>query len=264
MLALVCLWPAVQLLLLGSLSQDRAQELLYDDFRTAVASGTAPLGPVTPVGTPVALVTAPSIDLEQVVVEGSASGDTLVGPGHLRSTVLPGQEGTSVVLGRATTYGSPFADLTDLRVGDPIDVVVAQGTTRFTVLGVRRTGDPYPQPRPEGAARLTLVTAEGAGRLAALRPSQAVYVDAEAAEALPAPPGLPTAVPEAEEVMAGDPAALPLLALCLALLLALTLAVVAARQRWSTAVVWVLACPLALALSWAATDVVMRLLPNVM
>ena len=62
--------------------------------------------------------------------------------------------------------------------------------------------------------------------------------------------------------MARDGGALPLLALCLALLLALTLGVVAAAQRWSTALVWVVACPLALALSWMTTDVVMRLLPN--
>ena len=62
--------------------------------------------------------------------------------------------------------------------------------------------------------------------------------------------------------MATDPGALPLLALCLALLLALTLGVVAARQRWSAALVWVVASPLVIALAWATTDVVMRLLPN--
>jgi sortase A len=42
------------------------------------------------------------------VVEGTASSDLLDGPGHLRSTVLPGQVGTSVVMGRAKTYGAPF------------------------------------------------------------------------------------------------------------------------------------------------------------
>ncbi len=42
----------------------------------------------------------------------------------------------------------------------------------------------------------------------------------------------------------------------------MTLGVVAARQRWSTVLVWVVASPLVLALSWASTDVVMRLLPN--
>lgn len=262
MIAIVCLWMAAQLLFLGGISQHRAQDLLYDEFRTDLAGATAPLGPVVPVGDPVALLTIPQIGLEQVVVEGTASGDTLVGPGHRRDTPLPGQAGTSVVYGRAATYGGPFADLTDLQVGDTFHVVVAQGERTFTVIGVRRAGDPLPQPAAEGAARLTLVTAEGSGRFGAISPDSAVYVDAEAKKAFPAPPGRPTAVPESEKAMAADRGALPLLALCLAVLLALTLGVVAARQRWSTVLVWVIASPLVIALSWASTDVVMRLLPN--
>ena len=51
----------------------------------------------------------------------------LAGPGHLRKTVLPGQVGTSVVYGRAATYGGPFGELDQLRVGDEIKVVMAQG-----------------------------------------------------------------------------------------------------------------------------------------
>ena len=262
MIAIVCLWMVAQLLFLGSISQHRAQDLLYHELRGDLAGATAPVGPVVPVGDPVALLTIPSIGLEQVVVEGTASGDLLAGPGHRRDTVLPGQAGTSVVYGRAATYGAPFADLTDLSAGDEIDVVGAQGSTTYTVLGVRRAGDPLPQPVAEGAGRLTLVTAEGSGRLGAITPESAVYVDADATKAFPAPPGRPGAVPDSEKAMAADDGALPLLALCLALLLALTLGVVAARQRWSTVLVWVLASPLAIALSWASTDVVMRLLPN--
>lgn len=262
MLAIVSLWMAAQALFLGSLSEHRAQELLYDQFRTELAGATAPLGPVVPVGDPVAVLTIPSIAVQQVVVEGTASGDTLAGPGHRRDTVLPGQAGTAVVYGRAASYGAPFRDLGDLSAGDEIEVVMAQGELTFTVDGVRRAGDPLPQPAPEGAARLTLVSAEGAGRLAALAPRQTIYVDATAPKAFPAPPGRPSAVPESEQAMAADPGALPLLALCLALLVALTLGVIAARQRWSAALVWVVASPLAIALSWASTDVVMRLLPN--
>ncbi|ABL80442.1 MULTISPECIES: class E sortase [unclassified Nocardioides] len=262
MIAIVCLWVAAQLLFLGSISQNRAQDLLYDELRADLAAATAPLGPVVPVGDPVALLTIPSIGVEQVVVEGTASGDLLDGPGHRRDTVLPGQVGTSVVYGRAATYGAPFADLPDLRAGDEVEVTGAQGRTTYTVLGVRRAGDPLPQPVADGSARLTLVTAEGSGRLGAITPESVVYVDADATKAFPAPPGRPGAVPDSEKAMAADDGALPLLALCLALLLALTLGVVAARQRWSTALVWVVASPLAIALSWAATDVVMRLLPN--
>jgi sortase A len=262
MIAIVCLWAAVQLLFLSSISENRAQDLLYNQFRGELAGATAPVGPIVPPGDPVALLTSPSIGLEQVVVEGTASGDLLKGPGHRRDTALPGQVGTSVVYGRATTYGGPFGELTELRAGDKIEVDVGQGHKVFRVSGVRRAGDPLPQPPVEGAARLTLVTAEGSGRLDALAPQSVVYVDADAKKGYAAPAGRAPAVPESEQSMARDTSALPLLALCLALLLALTLGVIAVRQRWSTALVWVVAAPLVIALSWATTDVVMRLLPN--
>ena len=264
MLALVSAWVLAQVLLLGGLAQQRDQARLYDDLREQLASATAPIGPVTPLGDPVALLTIPSLGVEQVVVEGTASGDLLAGPGHQRNTVLPGQLGTSVVMGRAASYGGPFGDIGSLRPGAAVEVVTAQGRQEFSVIGVRRAGDPLPQPRPDGAARLVLVSAEGSGRLSAVAPSEVVYVDTEAAEAFPAPAGLPTAVPEPEQAMATEPGALPLLALCLALLLALTSGVIAARQRWSAGLVWVVATPVVLALAWVTTDVVMRLLPNLL
>lgn len=264
MCALLAAWMLAQMLFLGGLGQQRAQAGLYDTFRRELASATAPVGPVTPVGDPVALLTIPHLGLEQVVVEGTASGDLLAGPGHQRNTVLPGQLGTAVVMGRATTYGGPFGAIADLRPQDRIQVVTAQGRKEFTVLGVRRAGDPLPQPRPDGAARLVLVTAEGSGRLSALTPGEVVYIDAQARKAFPAPAGLPPAIPDPEQAMAHEPGALPLLALCLGLLLAMTLGVIAARQRWSAALVWVVTTPVVIAIAWVTTDVVMRLLPNLL
>jgi sortase A len=264
MIALVCLWVAGQMLWFGGISESRSQQVLYGRFRTELASATAPLGPVTPPGDPVALMTIPKIGVQQVVVEGTASGDLLAGPGHLRDTVLPGQAGTSVVFGRAATYGAPFRRIADLEPGDPISVVMSQGQRMFTVTGVRRAGDPLPQPPAAGTARLTLVSAEGSGRFGDIAPGQAVYVDATAKKGFPAPAGLPTAVPAPEAVLAGDRGALPMLALCLALLLALTVGIGSARQRWSAIRVWVVACAPAIALAWFTTDMVVRLLPNLM
>ena len=262
MIAIVSLWVVVQMLVLSPVSQSRAQDLLYRDLRGDLAAATAPVGPTVPAGDPVALLRIPRLGLEQVVVEGTASGDLLAGPGHRRDTPLPGQVGTSVVYGRATTYGGPFGDLTKLEAGDAIKVVVGQGEKTFHVIDVRRGGDPLPRPAADGTARLTLLTAEGEGRLGALAPQSVVYVDAEAKGGFPAPAGRASAVPDSEQPMARDTSALPLLALDLALLVAVTLGVIAARQRWSTALVWVVATPVVLALSWASTDVVMRLLPN--
>lgn len=262
MVALVCLWVAAQLLVLGGLAQSRDQQLLYTEFRTQLAAATAPIGPVVPAGDPVALIQIPRLGVQQVVVEGTATGDTLAGPGHLRDTPLPGQAGTSVVFGRAATYGAPFRDLIQLAKGDRIMVVMAQGQVPFTVRDVRRAGDPLPQPLAVGRARLTLVTAVGTGRFGAVTPHEAVYVDAEAKKSFPAPAGRPTAVPASELVLATDQGALPALVLCLALLLALTLAIVAARRRWSAVLVWLVAAPCAMALAWLTTDTVMRLMPN--
>jgi sortase A len=264
MIALVCLWVAGQLLWFGGISESRAQQLLYQQFRGELAAETAPVGPVTPPGDPVALITIPQLGVQQVVVEGTASGDLLAGPGHLRDTVLPGQVGTSVVFGRAATYGAPFRRIAELQKGDRISVVMGQGQRIFRVIGVRRAGDPLPQPPATGTARLTLVSAEGSGTFGDIAPGQAVYVDATAKKGFPAPAGLPTAVPAPETVLAGDRGALPMLVLCLALLLALTLGVVSARQRWPSIRVWVVASAPVIALAWFTTDVVMRLLPNLM
>ena len=60
MVAIVCLWVAVQLLFLSSVSQTRAQDLLYDSFRHDLGGATAPVGPTVPVGDPVAALSIPS------------------------------------------------------------------------------------------------------------------------------------------------------------------------------------------------------------
>ena len=86
-------WALAQMLVLGAVAQERAQATLYDDFRGQLAAATAPTGPVVEVGKPVALLRVPRVGIEQVVVEGTASGDLLRGPGHQRNTVLPGQVG---------------------------------------------------------------------------------------------------------------------------------------------------------------------------
>lgn len=266
MLCLVAGWMLAQMLYLGGIAQDRAQDDLYAQFRGELAAATAPIGPVTEVGAPVAMLSIPHIGVEQVVVEGTASGDLLDGPGHLRNTVLPGQLGTSAVFGRASTYGAPFARIGELVRGDLITVTTAQGTQRFSVLGVRRAGDPLPQPRPDNAARLVLVSGEASGaRLPSLSPGRVVYVDAEAKKAFDTPAGLPRVVPDPEQAMGTEAGAvMPLLTLCLGLLLALTFGVIAARQRFGAALVWVVTTPVVIAVAWLTTDVVMRLLPNLM
>lgn len=264
-LAVLAVWLVAQLTVLGGLSEHRAQVTLYGQLRGELASATAPTGGVIPPGAPVALVVIPSLGVEHVVVEGTASGDLLSGPGHRRDTVLPGQEGTAVLYGRAHTFGAPFANVADLRSGQEVVVRTAQGRSTYRVTGVRRAGDPLPAPLAPGHGRLTLVTGDGSGRLAALTAGSTVYVDATlVGKPFAAPPGRLTAVPAAEHAMGVDTSSLPLLVVCLAALGAVVAAAVMTRRRWHGAVVWLVTVPVVVALAWATTDVAVRLLPNLL
>ena len=264
-LSLVCLWVLLQTLLLGGLSEHRAQVEAYGRLRTQLAAATAPPGGVIQPGAPVALLRIPALHRELVVLEGTASGDLVAGPGHRRDTPLPGQQGVSLVYGKARTYGAPFAGLTTLRPGARIVARTGQGRAVFVVDRVRRAGDPVPAPPPGAGARLTLVTAESAGVLAPVSAGQVVYVDATMQGAgFVAPAGRLTAVPASEHALGVDTAALPLLVVALAAVLALVVGAVLARQRWSAALVWLISVPLGVAAAWSATDVAVRLLPNLL
>lgn len=263
--SIVCAWLVLQLLVLGGLSHDRAQTVLYEQFRENLAAATAPVGGVIEPGTPVATLVVGSLGIDQVVTEGTTSSQTLKAPGHRRDTVLPGQPGTAVVYGRASTYGAPFAEVSSLRPGDRISTVTGQGKSDYEVTGVRRAGDPLPQPLKAGAGRLTLVGAEGQGRLAALSPGTVVYADADLVSK-PFEPGaarLPT-VSEAEQPMGRDTGVLPLLTLVLAGLALAVVVATFARPRLGNARTWVLMVPPVVALAWLTTDLSMGLLPNLM
>lgn len=270
-IAIICAWVILQMLVFGNISEARSQHLLYSQFRSELAQETAPMGALDynnkPVveGSPVALLSIPTLGIDDmVVVDGTASGDLLNGPGHRRDTPDPGEAGVSMVMGRATTYGAPFKSITSLKPGARIEVISAQGTTTYTVRDVRRAGDPIPpQPTGKSPGRLILATAGSSGFLSALRPSKAVFVDADTSKAFPAGPVFP-AVSNAEQLMQRDTTALPLLVLLLAIVAGLVLAVSIARRHIRATLVWLVAAPVAMALAWAVTDQVMRLLPNLM
>lgn len=267
-LALLSLTLLLHLLVLSGVSHARDQAVLYDAFRADVAGGFVSVGPTAEVGSPVALLTIPAIDVSQVVVEGTASGDLRAGPGHRRDTVLPGQVGVSVVQGRAVTFGGPFARLDELAVGDTVEVVGAQGRQRLAVTGLRRAGDPLPGPLADGEARLTLVTAATDTALGRLSTGEVLYVDTSTVpvdgEGFAAPGGVPSAVPEGEKPQRVDTAALPLLGLQLGGLCAAVVGIALLRRRVPGALVWAVSSPVVLALSWATADSASRLLPNLL
>jgi LPXTG-site transpeptidase (sortase) family protein len=78
-------------------------------------------------GSLIARLQAPSIDLDQYVVQGTTTGDLEKGPGHVAATAVPGQAGNIVIAGHRTTYGAPFGRLDALRPGDPITLTTTSG-----------------------------------------------------------------------------------------------------------------------------------------
>jgi hypothetical protein len=196
-------------------------------------------------------------------LEGTTSGVLFDGPGHRRDTPLPGQIGTSVVFGRRAAFGGPFSDVAELRPDDVITVTTGQGAFQYKVLDVRHEGDPIPAPPAAGAARLLLVTADGAAFL----PSGVVRVDAELVGSPVVGPArliTPAALPAAERIMGGDTSTLWVLALWLQALIILSVGAVWAWHRWGRAQAWIVFLPLLLLVGLSASDEVARLLPNLL
>jgi len=254
--------------LFSSLHYDKAQLNAYDTLRVELATGTAPNGPTVPnnpaqllpMGAPVAVLSIPAIGLRTVILQGTTGSVLEGGPGHLRDTVMPGQAGISVILGRQSAYGGPFGGLAGLVPGDSIKVVTGQTVAAYTVIDLRRAGDPLPPALASGSGRMILVTADGTP----LEPSGILYVDADETSKPQPSPGvvLPAFIAPAENAMATDPQAwLPIVLWGqLLVLIAFTLSWLwTAWGKWQT---WIIAVPAVGFLVLSIADQATRLLPN--
>ena len=259
----------LQLLIFGSLQQSSAQERSFDRFRSQLANGVAPVGPtdnqnrVLAPGAPVAYLEIPEIGVRQVVGEGTTPGTLFSGPGHRRDTVLPGQVGVSVMMARRAAFGGPFAKIDQLEAGDKITATTGQGVFEYEVIGVRREGDPVPDPPGAGSARLLLATADGRPYL----PAGVLRVDAEMTGApVVGASRLVTAatLPASEQFMGIDTSTLWALVLWLQVLILLSLGAVWAWHRWGHAQAWIVFLPPLLLVGLATSGEVARLLPNLL
>jgi LPXTG-site transpeptidase (sortase) family protein len=255
-IALLTLGFFVYLYGLSGLSEQRAQSVLYKTFAGELGQATAPTGASTD-GAPVAILAIPRLGLaDLVVVEGTSSGDLTHGPGHLRSSVLPGQAGVSVVYGRVLTYGDPFAHLMRLQRGDKITVTTGQGISTYTVESFGTNAVPPPDPT---ANRLVLETADSA-----IFPSRnsAVEVSADLSSAVqPTPASRPSIAANENALTGAGDAVVPAVFWAQALVLVLLGGVFAAR-RWSARPALLCAAPAAFALAWAVYENLSLLLPN--
>jgi sortase A len=233
-------------LTITGLVEQGAQAGLLKQFQQAVPTTTLDAPSSSPAeGSPVALLIIPSIDVSQVVIQGTTPSDLKSGPGHLMNTPLPGEAGNVVIVGRRTTYGGPFARLDELTKGDVIRVATGRGAVVYVVSAVEHISPGGADPvldTPDN--RLTLVTSDPAfiasGRLMVRAELQNLPLDISRRR--------PVLVGTADLGLAGDPMGLAL-GLIWGELLALVLWFAwHSRHRWSPEVLYLLTAPTALIL----------------
>jgi sortase A len=236
----------------------RSQRLLAQQL--GGSAGLVALNGRTPAeGQPVAILAIPSLGLKRIVVEGTSSQDLQAGPGLLIGSAPPGTAGNVVIAGRRSTYGSPFADLGELRPGATVEVTAALGRFDYLVKTERTvsTGQPLPA-SPTSRPLLTLVTSSGG-----LSPDGLVVVTAGlVGKPVARVPLKSAATPVASFGLGGDGSAIaPTLLWGAALLFVLASAWLLARRSGRLWLVYGLAIPIVTALALLVFSDVAALLP---
>ncbi len=257
------------LMLLSHLQHVVAQQQLTNTYREQLAAGTAPVSEgdfedkLLVDGAPVAIISIPSIGVYETIVEGTSSAETKSGPGHRRDTVLPGQQGVSVVMGRAGSYGGPFSRIQELTPGTPFTVLTGQGLQEFQVIGVRYAGEPGPPNLVAGESRMILQTARGPAYI----PNGIAWVDAELTSTVQ-PSGkrqtvLGTMAPE-YQAMATDTSTVWALVFALQFFVVAEIAAVWSYRRIGAQKMWVVFVPVMFLAGLLVADQITRLLPNLL
>ncbi len=124
------------------------------------AQNSAPAAGVVPAsnsaGDTLVRITIPKINVDAIVVEGTSAQALMRGPGHIRSSAYPGEQGNVVISAHRDTF---FRHIVELGKGDLIQLQRGGTTYTYEVTGKKVT-DPNDisviQQTPD--ARLTLIT----------------------------------------------------------------------------------------------------------
>ena len=251
------------------LTHATAQSSLRDSFASQVALATAPTSErdfnnkLVSTGAPVAVVQIDKIGLNETIVEGTDSNTLRSGVGHRRDTVLPGQEGISILFGKAFTYGAPFANIANLKKGDSITCYTGQGKSTYKVTGVRYAGDKGLAPVKAGTGHLVLTsaivsnfTATGVVRVDAELQGQA-FTSGERVTKW-------AHIPAYERELAYDDRYAWLLVVSLALLVVLEFLAIWSRNRFGLAKTWLVYAPAFAVVIVIAANQFTLLLPNLL
>jgi len=240
---------------ISGIQEARAQSNAYATLRAELGQQVAPLAATTP-GAPVAILNIPAIDIKNmIVVEGTSPENLELGPGHLRNTPLPGENGVSEIFGRRATFGAPFGRLGELHRGDKVTVTTGQGKSSYTIIAKGDSSHLVKDPAPN---RLLLLTA-----CSATIPSTYCYFDAELTSTVQPDPGGRPLITAAETPLSGDTSVLVLTMMWGVALVLISVAGTVAAARWSPWLAYIAAAPIALAVLWNLYQSLAVLLPNV-
>jgi sortase A len=140
--AAVVLWRDPATDLYNRYQQERLESALEDEYAAWEATGPVEATPEKArrfegqldLGDVFGRIRVPRIGLEAVVVNGTRWGaDLSRGPGHYEETTVPGLGKTVAIAGHRTTFGAPFRDIDELRVGDTITLEMPYATFRYRV-----------------------------------------------------------------------------------------------------------------------------------
>jgi LPXTG-site transpeptidase (sortase) family protein len=137
--------------------------VIHDQHQRHLAAAMETTKATTVVGDPVMILQIPSIQLNQVVVDGTDSTELRGGPGLVPNGAIPTHRGTAVVVGHYYRYGSPFHDLSKVQKGATAAVQLRDKTVHtYKVVSVAHVaaGDRRPF-APSKAGRLILATDAG-------------------------------------------------------------------------------------------------------
>ena len=88
-------------------------------------------------GDAIARLRIPSIGVNEIMVNGTATESLKRGPGRYLGSYMPGEGELVYVAGHRTTYGAPFSHIDRLKKGDTVVVELPYGTFRYVVTGYR-------------------------------------------------------------------------------------------------------------------------------
>jgi sortase A len=115
-----------------NLLQDRLQSRLENQIDSPELK-QAYLDRNVAIGDSLTRIVIPSIDVDVVVVEGTTASALRAGAGHYPDTPLPCEVGNVSIAGHRTTYGRPFHNVDQLKVGQEITLETPIGKCTYKV-----------------------------------------------------------------------------------------------------------------------------------